>query len=74
MVSSQHQWPEFLLLRGLANVLTLLLAFVGAAITARVVIQTAGLCFLAIAGVMLISVIHTVSYGPVCSPLSDTYA
>lgn len=36
--------------------------------------STVGLCFLAIAGAMLIPIIGIVSYGPVGSPLPDTYA
>ena len=43
MVSSQEQWPEFLPLRGLANLLAFLLAVVVAAITLRLVIQAVGL-------------------------------
>lgn len=43
MVNSQQQWPEFLPLRGLANLLALLLAVVVAAISARLIIQAVGL-------------------------------
>jgi hypothetical protein len=43
MVSSQQQWPEFLPLRGLARLLTILLALVVAAIIARLIIQTLAL-------------------------------
>jgi hypothetical protein len=43
MVSDQQQWPGFLPLRGLANILTILLAVVVAAIAARLAIQLLGL-------------------------------
>jgi hypothetical protein len=39
MVSDQQRWPGFLPLRGLANILTILLAVVVAAIAARLAIQ-----------------------------------
>jgi hypothetical protein len=40
MVSGPQQWPGFLPLRGLANILTILLAVVVAAIAARLTIQS----------------------------------
>jgi hypothetical protein len=43
MVGDQQQWPGFLPLRGLANILTVLLAVVVAAIAARLAIQVLGL-------------------------------
>jgi formate hydrogenlyase subunit 3/multisubunit Na+/H+ antiporter MnhD subunit len=93
MVSAQQPWPGFLPLRGLANILTILLAVVVAAIAARlwwtcwramsarpgpalhigVSTQPFSLCFLAIAGVLLIPIIRTVSSGPVGSPPQPVY-